>query len=76
MPGQQSPIRGGFQGGYRGGRGGAGGVGGHMDFAAGQGHAMGRGRGHATQPFVPQPRSTPPPFQTVVPTKNMIRMRK
>ncbi|CAI2341601.1 unnamed protein product [Caenorhabditis sp. 36 PRJEB53466] len=66
---QSPPMRGGFQGGFRGGRG----SGGQMDYGGAQGHSMGRGRGQPTQPFVPQQRGTPPPFsghqqsQTVIP---------
>lgn len=59
MPGAP-PMRGGFQGAFRGGRGSGGG--GHMDFGSGgQGlSTMGRERGQPAQSFVPQQRSTPP----------------
>ncbi|CAA90408.1 RNA helicase [Caenorhabditis elegans] len=60
MPGQSQPMRGGFQGAYRGGRGSGGG---QMDFGApGQGQSMGRGRGQQNPAFVPRPRDTPPQY--------------
>ncbi|CAL2032815.1 unnamed protein product [Caenorhabditis brenneri] len=58
MPGAPTPMRGGFQGAFRGGRGSGGG--GQMDFGSGGQGQMGRGRGQSTQSFVPQQRPTPP----------------
>lgn len=61
MSGPPPSMRGGFQGGYRGGRGTGGG---QMDFGGpGQG-PMGRGRGHPSQQFVPQQRAPPQSFST------------
>lgn len=53
------PMRGGFQGAFRGGRGSGGG---QMDFGSGGQGQMGRGRGQPAQSFVSQQRSTPPSF--------------
>ncbi|KAF1765669.1 hypothetical protein GCK72_005622 [Caenorhabditis remanei] len=59
MSGPPPSMRGGFQGGYRGGRGVGGG---QMDFGGpGQG-PMGRGRGQSNQQFIPQQRAPPPSF--------------